>query len=93
MAVVRFANAAIPDRSPRCSAMTMSDKAEFARLEAAIFGAESQIQQQREFIANLRSSGAPLDDAERTLEVMIGILERLQRYRAVIRHLSKPAIH
>jgi hypothetical protein len=71
----------------------MSDKAEFVHLEAAIFGAESQIQRQREFIANLRTNGAPIDDAERTLEVMIGILVRLQRYRAVIKHLSKPAIH
>jgi hypothetical protein len=67
----------------------MSDDAEIARLEAAIFGAEFQIQRQREFIATLRSSGSSLDEAERTLDVMIGILERLCRYRAVVTRLAR----
>jgi hypothetical protein len=70
-----------------------SDQVEIAHLDALISGADYQIQRQREVITQLRSSGEPTDDAEKTLEVMIGIVERLRRYRAVIRRLSTRRFH
>jgi hypothetical protein len=70
-----------------------SDQVEIAHLDALISGADYQIQRQREVITQLRSSGEPTDDAEKTLEVMIGIVERLRRYRAVIRRLSTRRLH
>jgi hypothetical protein len=72
---------------------TIGDEVEIAHLDTVISGAEFQIQQQREVIANLHSNGEPLDDAERTLEVMIAILQRLRRYRTVVKRLSRPTLH
>ena len=71
----------------------LRDQVEIAHLDALISGAEYQIQRQREVVTQLRSSGEPADDAEKTLEVMIGIVERLRRYRAVIRRLSTRRLH
>jgi len=70
-----------------------SDQMEIAHLDALISGADYQIQRQREVVTKLRSSGEPADDAEKTLDVMIGIVERLRRYRAVIRRLSTRRLH
>ena len=70
-----------------------SDQVEIAHLDALISGAEFQIRRQREVVTQLRSGGEPADDAEKTLEVMIGIVERLRRYRAVIRRLSTRRLH
>jgi hypothetical protein len=69
------------------------DQVEIAHLDALISGAEYQIQRQREVVTQLRSRAEPADDAEKTLDVMIGIVERLRRYRAVIRRLSTRRLH
>ena len=88
---------AYPTRSTGMTLSTQenmfSDQVEIAHLDALISGAEYQIQRQREVVTQLRSSGEPADDAEKTLEVMIGIVERLRRYRAVIRRLSTRRLH
>lgn len=69
--------------------MPISYEAELARLEIIIADAEQRIGRQRELMQKTSAHSLPNDDARKTLDVMLGVLETLQSYRAAMLHLWK----
>lgn len=66
---------------------------ELARLDIFISDAERCVQRQRELIERMRARDLPIQDACKTLDAMLNVLETLHHYRAGILRLSKDRLH
>jgi hypothetical protein len=64
--------------------MMLAREAPDVHLDVVIADAERRIQRQRKLIEKMRLAGQGLADAERALEVMLMILDTLQRDRVSI---------
>jgi DNA-directed RNA polymerase specialized sigma24 family protein len=67
--------------------------AELVRLETIITDAELRITRQRELIERMKMSDLPAEDACKTLDVMLGVLETLLSYRSALLRFSKAHLH
>ncbi len=73
--------------------MPINYEAELARLDLIIADAEIRIERQRELIQKTSTRGLPIDDARKTLDVMLGVMQNLHHYRAAILRLWKGRLH
>jgi hypothetical protein len=69
--------------------MHIGHEAELARVEKIIADADRRIERQRELIHSMSTRGLAIDDACKTLEVMLSIMEILQSCRAALLRLSR----
>lgn len=73
--------------------MPVTYETELARLDIVIADAQRHIERQRELIQKTIAHGLPADDARKTLDAMVSVLENMQHYRAFILRLWKGRLH